>query len=171
MAGIAGALTRATGLAGPLLAALLLFPTLGMAAAPVNSWAAQRAALPADLQQLRTMEWRRSQRRQAFVRRAAVGGLVTVSGVIIGALALFLLPGHHPVQAPNLVAPAQPTHTASPTPSPTTSPTPSPTPTTPSPTPTPTPTPTTPSPTTTPTPSPTPTTTPPSPTGSATASP
>jgi glycosyltransferase involved in cell wall biosynthesis len=171
MAGIAGALTRATGLAGPLLAALLLFPTLGMAAAPVNSWAAQRAALPADLLQVRTMEWRRSQRRQAFVRRAAVGGLVTVSGVIIGALALFLLPGHHPVQAPNLVAPAQPTHTASPTPSPTTSPTPSPTPTTPSPTPTPTPTPTTPSPTTTPTPSPTPTTTPPSPTGSATASP
>jgi glycosyltransferase involved in cell wall biosynthesis len=171
MAGIAGALTRATGLAGPLLAALLLFPTLGMAAAPVNSWAAQRAALPADLQQVRTMEWRRSQRRQAFVRRAAVGGLVTVSGVIIGALALFLLPGHHPVQAPNLVAPAQPTHTASPTPSPTTSPTPSPTPTTPSPTPTPTPTPTTPSPTTTPTPSPTPTPTTPSPTGSATASP
>ena len=171
MAGIAGALTRATGLAGPLLAALLLFPTLGMAAAPVNSWAAQRAALPADLLQVRTMEWRRSQRRQAFVRRAAVGGLVTVSGVIIGALALFLLPGHHPVQAPNLVAPAQPTHTASPTPSPTTSPTPSPTPTTPSPTPTPTPTPTTPSPTTTPTPSPTPTATTPSPTGSATASP
>jgi len=171
MAGIAGALTRATGLAGPLLAALLLFPTLGMAAAPVNSWAAQRATLPADLLQVRTMEWRRSQRRQAFVRRAAVGGLVTVSGVIIGALALFLLPGHHPVQAPNLVAPAQPTHTASPTPSPTTSPTPSPTPTTPSPTPTPTPTPTTPSPTTTPTPSPTPTATTPSPTGSATASP
>jgi cellulose synthase/poly-beta-1,6-N-acetylglucosamine synthase-like glycosyltransferase len=171
MAGIAGALTRATGLAGPLLAGLLLFPTLGMAAAPVNSWAAQRAALPADLQQVRTMEWRRSQRRQAFVRRAAVGGLVSVSGVIIGALALFLAPGHHPVQAPNLVAPAQPTHTASPTPSPTTSPTPSPTPTTPSPTPTPTPTPTTPSPTTTPTPSPTPTPTTPSPTGSATASP
>ncbi len=171
MAGIAGALTRATGLAGPLLAGLLLFPTLGMAAAPVNSWAAQRAALPADLQQVRTMEWRRSQRRQAFVRRAAVGGLVSVSGVIIGALALFLAPWHHPVQAPNLVAPAQPAHTASPTPSPTTSPTPSPTPTTPSPTPTPTPTPTTPSPTTTPTPSPTPTPTTPSPTGSATASP
>jgi cellulose synthase/poly-beta-1,6-N-acetylglucosamine synthase-like glycosyltransferase len=172
MAGIAGALTRATGLAGPLLAGLLLFPTLGMAAAPVNSWAAQRAALPADLQQVRTMEWRRSQRRQAFVRRAAVGGLVTVSGVIVGALALFLLPGHHPVQAPNLVAPAQPTHTASPTPSPTTSPTPSPTPTTPSPTPTPTPTPTTPSPTTTaPTPSATPTPTTPSPTGAAPASP
>ncbi len=40
-------LTRPTELAGPLLAALLVFPTIGMAAAPVNSWAAQRAALPA----------------------------------------------------------------------------------------------------------------------------
>ncbi len=168
MAGIAAALTKATELSGPLLAGLLLFPTLGMAAAPFNSWAAQRAALPADLQQVRTMEWRRSQRRQAFVRGAALGGLVTVSGVIIGALALFLAPWHHPVQTPSLVAPAQPAHTASPTPSPTTSPTPSPTPSTSSPTPTPTPTPTTPSPTT-PTPTPTPTT--PSPTGSATASP
>ena len=172
MAGIAAALTKATELSGPLLAGLLLFPTLGMAAAPFNSWAAQRAALPADLQQIRTMEWRRSQRRQAFVRGAALGGLVTVSGVIIGALALFLAPWHHPVQTPSLVAPAQPAHTASPTPSPTTSPTPSPTPSTSSPTPTPTPTPTTPSPTTTtPTPTPTPTPTTPSPTGSATASP
>jgi cellulose synthase/poly-beta-1,6-N-acetylglucosamine synthase-like glycosyltransferase len=175
-AGIAGALTRPAGLAGPLLAALLLFPTLGMAAAPFNSWAAQRAALPADLQQLRTMEWKRGQRRQAFVRRAALGGLVTVSGVIVGALALFLAPWHHPVQTPNLVAPVQPTHTASPTPSPTTSPTPSPTPSptrsTVSPTPSPTPTPTTASPTaTTPSPSPTPTATTPSPTRSATASP
>jgi len=170
MAGIAAALTKATELSGPLLAGLLLFPTLGMAAAPFNSWAAQRAALPADLQQVRTMEWRRSQRRQAFVRGAALGGLVTVSGVIIGALALFLAPWHHPVQTPSLVAPAQPAHTASPTPSPTTSPTPSPTPSTSSPTPTPTP--TTPSPTTTtPTPTPTPTPTTPSPTGSATASP
>ena len=33
-------------LSGPLLAGLLLFPTLGLAAAPVNSWAARRAALP-----------------------------------------------------------------------------------------------------------------------------
>jgi cellulose synthase/poly-beta-1,6-N-acetylglucosamine synthase-like glycosyltransferase len=168
MLGIAGALTRPAGLAGPLLAGLLLFPTLGMAAAPFNSWAAQRAALPPDLQQMRTMEWRRSQRRQAFVRGAAVGGLVTVSGVIIAALALFLTPGHHPVQTPNLLPPTQPAQTRTPTPSPTTSPTPSPTPSTPSPTPstpspTPTPSPSTPSPTATPTtPSPAPST--PSPT-------
>ena len=37
--GIASALTRPTELAGPLLAGLLVFPTLGLAAAPVNSWA------------------------------------------------------------------------------------------------------------------------------------
>jgi hypothetical protein len=36
-AGIAGALTKYNQLSGPLLAGLLLFPTLGMAAAPVNS--------------------------------------------------------------------------------------------------------------------------------------
>src|SRR5499426_240223 len=45
MAGIAGALTKWNQLSGPLLAALLLFPTLGFAAAPFNSWAAQRATL------------------------------------------------------------------------------------------------------------------------------
>jgi len=37
LAGIIGALTKATRLSGPLLAALLVFPTLGMAAAPFNS--------------------------------------------------------------------------------------------------------------------------------------
>ena len=95
--GIAGALTKATELAGPLLAGLLLFPTLGMAAAPFNSWAAQRAALPPDLVEVRTMEWKRSQRRQTFVRSAALGGLVTVSGVVIAALSL-LLPGRTHVQ-------------------------------------------------------------------------
>jgi hypothetical protein len=53
-AGIAGALTRYHQLAGPLLAALLFFPTIGLAAAPFNSWAAQRAALPPDLVERRT---------------------------------------------------------------------------------------------------------------------
>jgi cellulose synthase/poly-beta-1,6-N-acetylglucosamine synthase-like glycosyltransferase len=164
-AGIAGALTRPTGLAGPLLAGLLLVPTLGMAAAPFNSWAAQRAALPPDLQERRTSEWRRTRQRQVLVRGAAVGGLVTVSGVIVAALVLLLTPGHHPVQTPQLVTPAQGGRTASPTPSPTASATPSPTAssTTPSPTPSPTPTPT-PTPSATPTPTPTaPATTSPSP--------
>src|SRR5258708_27352204 len=150
MAGIAGALTKPAGLAGPLLAGLLLFPTLGMAAAPFNSWAAQRPALPPDLAQLPTMEWKRSQRRPAFVRGAAPGGRVTVSGVIIAPLALLLTPGRNAVQPPNLVAPNPATQTATPTPSPTTSPPPSPTPSRPSPSPPPTPTAPTPSPNPTP---------------------
>jgi Glycosyl transferase family group 2 len=55
LAGIAAALSRASQLSGPLLAALLVFPTLGMAAAPANSWAAQRAALPRWLLERRHM--------------------------------------------------------------------------------------------------------------------
>src|SRR5215813_1505702 len=98
LAGIGFALSKATELAGLLLAGLLLFPTLGMAAAPVNSWAAQRAALPADLQVWRTMEWKRSRQRRTIVRRAAVGGMVTVGAVIVAAVALMLAPGVRPVQ-------------------------------------------------------------------------
>src|SRR5260370_11106000 len=160
--GIAGALTKATQLSGPLLAALLLFPTLGMAAAPFNSWAAQRAALPPDLVERRTTEWRRTRQRRAFVRGAAAGGVVTVVGVIVAAVALMLTPSPHPVQTPQLVAPAQSTRPASPSPSPSTaSPTPSVSPSTPTPTPsaTPSPTPTsssTPSPSAAPSPTATP---------------
>jgi hypothetical protein len=45
---IGAALTKTNQLSGPLLAGLLLFPTLGLAAAPVNSWAARLAARAAD---------------------------------------------------------------------------------------------------------------------------
>ena len=47
MVGIVAALTRLDTYGGPLLAALLLVPTLGLAAAPINSLAAQRAAAAA----------------------------------------------------------------------------------------------------------------------------
>jgi cellulose synthase/poly-beta-1,6-N-acetylglucosamine synthase-like glycosyltransferase len=154
MAGIAGALTRATELAGPLLAGLLLFPTLGMAAAPFNSWAAQRAALPPDLVERRTSEWKRTRERRSFARGAAVGGLVTLLGVLAAAVALMLTSSRHPVQAPQLVPPVEHAASTSPSPSPSTS-TPSPSPSTVSPSATPAPTPTP-----TPTPSPTPTPTP-----------
>jgi glycosyl transferase family 2 len=156
MAGIAAALTRPTQLSGPLLAALLVFPTLGMAAAPFNSWAARRASLPADLRARRTTEYRRD--RRSFAAGAATGGLVTVAAVVAAAVALLYLPGHRTVQGPTLVppshhrthAPGQHKKTASP--SPTISPSPSVSSSisrspTPSPTPTPTPTLTTPSPT------------------------
>ena len=115
-AGIVGALTRATQLSGPLLAALLLFPTLGMAAAPFNSWAAQRAGLPAWLRERRSTEYRRD--RRAFAAGMAAGGAVTVAGVIAAVVALMLAPSRHPVQTPNLVGPASSSHATAPASSP-----------------------------------------------------
>ena len=115
--GIAAALTRATQLSGPLLAALLLFPTLGMAAAPFNSWAAQRAALPPELRQRRRTENARD--RRALKAGVATGGVVAVLGVIVAAVALWLTPSPRTVQPPQLVGPAQSgqSPTAKPTPS------------------------------------------------------
>jgi cellulose synthase/poly-beta-1,6-N-acetylglucosamine synthase-like glycosyltransferase len=115
IAGIAGALTRYDELAGPLLAALLFFPTIGLAAAPINSWAAQRAALPPDLVARRTSEWKRADRRGLGRSAATVGGLVTVLGAVAAAMALLLAPSPRHVQSPPLVAPDQ-THASSPAP-------------------------------------------------------
>jgi cellulose synthase/poly-beta-1,6-N-acetylglucosamine synthase-like glycosyltransferase len=112
--GIGAALTKANQLSGPLLAGLLLFPTLGLAAAPVNSWAARRAALPTWLRDRRTTEYRRD--RRTFAAGVATGGAVAVLGVAIVALAL-LFTGHQPVQGPNLVGPAQGGSSAPATPS------------------------------------------------------
>jgi glycosyltransferase involved in cell wall biosynthesis len=132
VAGIAAALTRATVLSGPLLAAMLVFPTLGLAAAPVNSWAARRAALPPWLRERRRTEYART--RQAFTAGMATGGVVAVLGVVAAVMALMLAPGGHGVQSPNLTGPAQgsggkhapaPSHHRSPPASPTPSPVPS----------------------------------------------
>ena len=71
MAGIAGALTQTSTLSGPLLAGLLLVPTLGLAAAPVNGWAARRAALPDWLRERRNTEYRA---RAPLLRRRHRGG-------------------------------------------------------------------------------------------------
>ncbi len=105
LAGIAGALTRGTQLSGVLLAVLLLFPTLGMAAAPFNSWAAQRATLPAWLRERRRTEYRRD--RRAFAAGAATGGGILVLGVVVAAVVLMLAPSHHRVQTPSLLGPAR----------------------------------------------------------------
>jgi cellulose synthase/poly-beta-1,6-N-acetylglucosamine synthase-like glycosyltransferase len=142
--GIAAAMTKATELAGPLLAGLLVFPTLGMAAAPVNSWAAQRAALPPDLRERRTSEWRRTAPRSSVARTVAISGSTAVIVVAAAAVALMLLPGPRTWRSPTVLPPAH-THTASPSPS-ATSPSPTPTVSPSSPTPTPTPTLTSPSP-------------------------
>src|SRR6185437_6719745 len=123
---IGAALTKTNQLSGPLLAGLLLFPTLGLAAAPVNSWAARRAALPAWLRERRTTEYRRDHR--SFAAGVAAGGAVAV-GVVVAALAL-LFTGR-PAQPPDLVGPAQGTSApASPSRSPSTSPSATTTPTT-----------------------------------------
>jgi glycosyltransferase involved in cell wall biosynthesis len=163
LVGIGFALSRVTELAGILLAGLLLFPTLGMAAAPFNSWAAQRAALPADLTAWRQTEWKRSRNRRAFVRGAAIGSLVTVGAVAAAAVALLFVPGAHRVQPPELVT--APSHTTShphPRPSP-----PSPAPKTTSPSPASSPSPTnSPSPTTSPSSSPAPASSTPAPASS-----
>ena len=151
LAGIVAALTKANQ------AALLLFPTLGMAAAPYNSLAARRAALPPWLRERRRTEYRRE--RRVFAAGIATGGAAAVAGVAALATAL-MLAGHH-VASPNLVGPAQgaPASTApSPQGSGTPTSTPAPTPSSSSTSGTPTPTPTT----TTPTPSPSATTTSPS---------
>jgi hypothetical protein len=161
-AGIAGALTKTNTLSGPLLAGLLLVPTLGMAAAPFNSWAARRAALPAWLRERRSTEYRRE--RHSFAAGVSTVGAIAVAVVAALAIALMLTGRHitgpsfvRPVQSPAATTPA-PTHPATPTTTPTVTPTPT---TTPTVTPTPTTTPTvTPTPTTTPTATPTATTTP-----------
>src|SRR5215472_13176872 len=165
LAGIGLAVSQITRLAAPLLAAMLLFPTAGYAAAPFNSWAAQRASLPQWLRERRRTESQRD--RRAFAAGAATGGVVAVAAVVVGALVLLLTPSKH-VQTPNLVGPAQ-GHTSTPQPHHSHTPSPSPTPTTQSPSPSAVPTTTSPSPTTSPTttsPSPTtsPTTVTPSPT-------
>src|SRR5271157_5218246 len=113
-AGIAGALSKATQPSGLLLAALLLFPTLGMAAAPCNSWVARRASLPPQLRERRHTEYRRERReRRAFAMGAATGGLVTMLCAVIAAWVLLSAPNHL-VHVPN---PIRPTHSSSPSPS------------------------------------------------------
>src|SRR6266566_277567 len=161
LAGIGLAVSQLTRLAAPLLAAMLVFPTLGYAAAPFNSWAAQRASLPQWLRDRRRTESQRD--RRAFAAGAAVGGGVAVLAVVAGALVLLLAPSRH-VQTPNLMGSAQghtsathhrhhhKSHQASPTPTPSSVlPTTSPTPTTILPSPTPSATTTSPAPSATPT--------------------
>ncbi|MEU4421527.1 glycosyltransferase [Actinoplanes sp. NPDC024001] len=126
VAGIAAALTRFDTPSGPLLAALLVLPTLGMAAAPYNSLAAQRAMLPPELAARRRSEWQRD-------RRAVLAGTTagaTLAGAAVAVVALVTLltaPNAAPVR-PNLnPEPAtRPTTTAPVTPAPSEAPSPPP---------------------------------------------
>jgi cellulose synthase/poly-beta-1,6-N-acetylglucosamine synthase-like glycosyltransferase len=104
LAGIAAALTKATQISGPLLAGLLVLPTVGLAAAPVNSWAAQRAALPPDLRRRRQTEYARD-RSRAVAGRAALVGVGGLIGTVIAAAVLLGAPGPAPRQSPPLLPP------------------------------------------------------------------
>ena len=104
VAGIVAALTEASGYAGALTAALLLWPTIAYASAPLNSLGAQRAALPPELRRRRSTEYRRygTARRVTF---AAAG--LAAAGVTVAVAIALLTPGRTPVTPPQLVGPAQ----------------------------------------------------------------
>jgi hypothetical protein len=122
---IAAALTRPATLSGPLLAGLLVFPTLGFAAAPVNSLAAQRASLPPELRARRRTEW--SRERRTLVGSAAAGGSAAVLIAMAAVLGLLVAPSNHLVSPPSLVhpGPAHPRPGPSGTPVPSQTPAPS----------------------------------------------
>jgi cellulose synthase/poly-beta-1,6-N-acetylglucosamine synthase-like glycosyltransferase len=102
VAGIAAALVHADTFGGALTAGLLVLPTLAFATAPLNSLAAQHAALPPELAARRRTELRRG----SYVRRGvgAVAGLGAAAGGVAIVLAL-LGPGGQDVQPPQLVGP------------------------------------------------------------------
>jgi cellulose synthase/poly-beta-1,6-N-acetylglucosamine synthase-like glycosyltransferase len=114
--GMGAALTRPSGLGGPLVAVLLLWPTLALLVAPVTSFAAQRATLPADLTERRRTEYQR----MGAARKVtiATGGLVAAAATT-AAVAALLTTGGAQVLSPPLVAPARghaAPHVASPAP-------------------------------------------------------
>ncbi|HEX7353636.1 MAG TPA: glycosyltransferase [Mycobacteriales bacterium] len=104
VAGIAISLTHPSGFAGPLTAALLLWPTIAYASAPLNSLAAQRAALPADLRERRRTEFLRMG--TAGTVTAAVGGLA-LAGVAAVVVIALLLPGTANIHSPQVVGPVR----------------------------------------------------------------
>ena len=105
VAGIVGS-AAAGGFGGYVTAALLVWPTVAFVAAPLNSLAAQRASLPADLVQRRRTEFRRFGTHPATV---TVAGLAAVGGAVALA-AVLLAPAGQRVVSPNPVTPAQGHH-------------------------------------------------------------
>jgi cellulose synthase/poly-beta-1,6-N-acetylglucosamine synthase-like glycosyltransferase len=99
-AGIVAALLHPTSLSGPLLAGLLLLPTAAFLSAPINSLAARRTPLPADLAARRRSELRTGQ----FARRTALAGTAGLGMAAATAAVVLALMGPHgaEVTAPNL---------------------------------------------------------------------
>jgi hypothetical protein len=105
VAGIALALTNNAGLGGVLVAVLLAWPTFAFLAAPFNSLAAQRAALPADLRERRRSEYARMGAAGKFT--IATGGLAAAGAVAVAAVVLLGAGGGPTVLSPPLVGPAR----------------------------------------------------------------
>ena len=137
VAGIVGSAATG-GFGGYVTAALLVWPTAAFVSAPLNSLAAQRASLPAELAARRRTEFRRFGTHPAtvtFAGLAAVGGAVALAAILLapaGERAVSPNPvtparGHHPSPAGGspspTTGPGSPTPTSSPTQSPTESPT------------------------------------------------
>jgi hypothetical protein len=102
MAAIGSALSHTSGYGGPLLAVLLLWPTMSFLAAPWNSLSAQRAALPPDLRERRRTEHMRyGARRVGYT----VGGLGLAGALAVLVAALFV-PGPAAVVPPQILGPA-----------------------------------------------------------------
>jgi cellulose synthase/poly-beta-1,6-N-acetylglucosamine synthase-like glycosyltransferase len=115
MVGIAISLTRLDTYTGPMLAALLVAPTLGMAAAPANSVAAQRALLPPELAARSRSEWQRD--RHAIIA-GTTAGLTSFAAIALVALAAALLTAPSPqFPPPPLIHPHDPAPGTSGTPS------------------------------------------------------
>ena len=103
LAGIAGALSHASSYGGPLLAALLVWPTVSFLAAPYNSLSSQRAALSPELsERRRTEHLRYGHRRLTY----ALGSLGLAGGTAGVAMAL-LIPGPAQVVLPQILGPAR----------------------------------------------------------------
>ena len=101
--GIVLSLMHPVGFAGPLTAALLIWPTLSYAAAPINSLAAQRAALPPQLRERRRTEFKRTGTRRVTM---AAGGLA-FAGIAAGAVLALIAPGNVHVNGPSIIGPAR----------------------------------------------------------------
>jgi hypothetical protein len=119
LAGIVASLTQPVTFAGPLTAALLLWPTIAYLSAPLNSLAAQRAALPPELRSRRSTEFLRTGNARRVT--AAAGGLA-LAGVAAAAVLTLTAPGNVHVNGPNIIGPVRGEPTKSSTESPSNSP-------------------------------------------------
>jgi cellulose synthase/poly-beta-1,6-N-acetylglucosamine synthase-like glycosyltransferase len=119
LAGIVASLIPPVSIAGPLTAALLLWPTIAYLSAPLNSLAAQRAALPPALRARRSTEFRRAGNARRVT--AAAGGLA-LAGVAAAAVLTLTAPGNVHVHGPNIIGPVRGEPAKSSTPSPSQSP-------------------------------------------------